>query len=185
MKTGFSLWELAHRDLFPCKLYRVWVCSEPKNGRHFQLHKAINHWINVGKPLKSFRRYLWPLWLFWCKKSLDKNLWFLHNLLLSRRNSVAVLCFSGSFYGQETTASTITIYLLVLLSMTFNRLPWYLGSLREAEEKKKMDSQFPEHNLFADKHIPSALQPIGYTANGGCIWDVYDGRTFFCFFPKQ
>ena len=72
----------------------------------------------------------------------------------------------------------------VLLSMTFNRLPWYFGSLREAEEKKKMDSQFPEHNLFADKHIPSALQPIGYTANGGCIWDVYDGRTFSAFFPK-
>ena len=31
--------------------------------------------------------------------------------------------------------------------------------------KEKMDSQFPEHNLFADKHIPSALQPIGYSAN--------------------
>ena len=35
-----------------------WRACKTKTNPKIQLHKAINHWKNVGKPLKSFRRQL-------------------------------------------------------------------------------------------------------------------------------
>ena len=35
-----------------------WSACKTKTNPKIQLHKAINHWKNVGKPLKSFRRQL-------------------------------------------------------------------------------------------------------------------------------